>query len=80
VVLNRVGAPTQGNVNEYPGGERLHALQQYNMKSLINKITSKYICFHSLFKVREAWNKEQLLKNHCYTQNSNHSGLGLARK
>jgi len=50
------------------------------MKSLIDKITSKYICFHSLFKVREAWNKEQLLKNHCYTRNSNHSRLALARK
>jgi len=34
----------------------------YNMKTLIIKFTNNYICFYSLFKVREAWNKGQLLK------------------
>jgi len=34
----------------------------YNMESLINKFTSKYICFYRLFKVKGAWNKGQLLK------------------
>jgi len=32
------------------------------MESLIMKFTNKYICFHSLFKVRGAWNKGQLLR------------------
>jgi len=32
------------------------------MEILINKVTNKYICFYSLFKLRGAWNKGQLLK------------------
>jgi len=35
------------------------------MEILINKFTNKYICFYSLFKVRGALNKGQILKNHC---------------
>ena len=32
------------------------------MESLFIKFTNKYICFHSLFIVREEWNKGQLFK------------------
>jgi len=32
------------------------------MEGLIKIFINKYICFHNLFKVREAWNKRQSLK------------------
>ena len=32
------------------------------MESLFVKFTNKYICFHSLFRVREEWNKGKLFK------------------
>jgi len=53
------------------------------MERLIIKFTNKYICFHSLFKVRGAWNKRQLtegrrgrkkLKNHCSKVSSQWDG------
>ena len=62
-----VGAPLQGDVNKFPGGVSPYA--PYHMESLINKFTNKYI----FFTIRGAWNTGQLLKNHCYTLNSNHS-------
>jgi len=34
----------------------------------------------SVFTVEEAWNKGQLLENHCYTLNSNHSRTSFSTK
>ena len=49
-----------GGVNKFIGGAKPYA--PYNMEHLINKSTDKFICFYSIFKIREAWNKEILLK------------------
>ena len=62
--------PKRTSIN-FQGGASPYA--PYKMESLIVKFTNKYICFYSLFKVRGAWNKGQLLEggvvekwlNHC---------------
>jgi len=75
VVLNRgEGIPPQGASINFHRGASPYAL--YNMESLIIKFTT---CFYSLFNVRGAWNKGQLLnrgvdekmvKNRCSSRSS----------
>jgi len=53
------GRAPQGASINYQGGANPYT--PYNMEDLINEFTNKYICFYSLFKVRGAWSKGQLL-------------------
>ena len=49
-----------GGRQNFLGGAGPYA--SYNMVSLINTFANEYTWFYSLFKVRRAWNKRQLLK------------------
>jgi len=58
MVLNRGwGArhPREASIN-FQGGARPYA--PYNREGLISKLTNKYICLYSLFKVRELETKD----------------------
>jgi len=60
VVLNRRDSPPTGASLNLKGGASPYA--PHKMESLFVKFTNKYTCFHSLFRVREEWNKGQLFK------------------
>jgi len=60
VVLNRGGCTPTGASLNLKGGASPYA--SHKMESLFVKFTNKYICFHSLFRVREEWNKGKLFK------------------
>lgn len=54
------GRASPGGFNNFPGGTSPYAL--YNMESLTNKLTIKYICFQKLFKVRGLETKRNFLR------------------
>jgi len=64
--------PREASIN-FQGGVIPYV--SYNTESLIIKLTNKYICFYSLFKVREVWNKGQLLKGGVVEKGLRTTGL-----
>jgi len=59
VVLNWRGVPSRGESMNFLEGTSPYT--SYNIVCLIIEFTSKYLCFYSLFKVRELETKDNYL-------------------